>query len=534
MSPYPEPVVMEVVALTEPEPEPLTAITTTRDSKSAAKTKEPLPSAPLTVWTGSTFRAFANLLKTMVGAGVLTLPHATSKFGLLASVVGIALAGYGTSAAIIFAVRCNAKVCERGSGGDEVGVWERIGRAAYGRLGVVSIISSLLIAQLGLSAAYYDFIVVTIMRHAALSHLHALAVTWVLLTLVSMIRKLSSVAILSLVGLITYIYIIALLVAYSSEALDCSAANASLTADQLQCAAKNGDIAGISPICHPGAAEPIAMATWSGFGAWFGPAVFAFEGMGTAMSIYASIGESMAEDAPPGTSSTVVRRYTDRAFRWVVGGAYSCGVVIYVCVGALGYLAFGSSVEGTILESFPEGPAKANAQIVLAVVLGCTFALQMNPVWGVIEPAILGRGDYSAAWPVLRGVVVALIAIACVLIPAVDAMIALSGAVGFSLLGFILPGLFFLKLNPNASVAVTLDRSVAAGLESMGRAESPGASANGGWGATLRKNALDVVVAIALVAIGCTGSVLGVYDVFQQQQHPDAAIEASLGCSLDE
>ena len=111
----------------------------------------------------------------------------------------------------------------------------------------------------------------------------------------------------------------------------------------------------------------------------------------------------------------------------------------------------------------------------------------MNPVWGVIEPAILGRGDYSAAWPVLRGVVVALIAIACVLIPAVDAMISLSGAVGFSLLGFILPGLFFLKLNPNASVAVTLDRSVAAGLESMGRAESPGASANGGWGATLRK-----------------------------------------------
>ena len=102
---------------------------------------------------------------------------------------------------------------------------------------------------------------------------------------------------------------------------------------------------------------------------------------------------------------------------------------------------------------------------------------------------------------------------------------------GFSLLGFILPGLFFLKLNPNASVAVTLDRSVAAGLESMGRAESPGASANGGWGATLRKNALDVVVAIALVAIGCTGSVLGVYDVIQQQT--DAAIEASLGCSLE-
>ena len=74
-----------------------------------------------------------------------------------------------------------------------------------------------------------------------------------------------------------------------------------------------------------------------------------------------------------------MRRHTDRAFRWVVGGAYSCGVVIYICIGALGYLAFGSSVEGTILESFPEGPAKANAQIVLAVVLGCTLSAADEP-----------------------------------------------------------------------------------------------------------------------------------------------------------
>lgn len=124
------------------------------------------------VWQTSTVRAFANLLKTMVGAGVLTLPHATMTFGLLSSVIGTVVAGYLSAKAIMFAIRCNAKVQDaEGGGGDggaddgHGGTWQRIGYAAFGRPGVVIIVIALLVAQLGVAAAYFDFVWITLERH---------------------------------------------------------------------------------------------------------------------------------------------------------------------------------------------------------------------------------------------------------------------------------------------------------------------------------------------------------------------------------
>jgi proton-coupled amino acid transporter len=163
---------------------------------------------------------------------------------------------------------------------------------------------------------------------------------------------------------------------------------------------------------------------------------------------------------------------------------------------------------------------------VLAVVLGLTFALQMNPVWALIESALLRQGSCRVAWPLLRGGVVGLIALGCWLVPTVEGMVAISGSIGFSLIGFILPGLFYLRIF--APVQGIPTRSSAGGgcaephqrwwehtkaaawriPRVLTRDRLLGRPASSG-------EACERVVALVLVGVGTTGSVLGVASIFQ-------------------
>lgn len=527
------------------------------------------------IWHVSTFRAFANLLKTMVGAGVLTLPRATMQFGLLASAVGVTVAGYLSAAAILLAVKCNSKVRdaegerpapaegEEEKRGDDDGTWTRIARASYGRSGVALVASAILIAQLGVCAAYFDFVTSTLVDHGNLTHLRAVAVTWVLMTGVSMPRELKSVAVLSMAGLLTYVYVLVLLASFASEALDCSAGPPNATMNSIECALLAEQFAGTAPICHAGVRRQPTLVRMGGFGAWFGPAIFAFEGLGTALGIYDAIVVSAHERAPAGTRSEGVRCAADASFRAVVYAAYSCGVVLYIAVGSIGYLGmrlrapcnplpaaayplsaqtrlrvallpaagWGELVPGTVLDAFPHGAVRDSGEDVLAVVLGLTFALQMNPVWGLLEPALLRRDGCRLAWPLLRGGVVGLIAFGCWLVPKVEGMVAISGSIGFSFIGFILPGLFYLRLF--APVPGIPTSSAASGGWDEPRPrwwERTNAAARRIPRAPTRDTLLgrpasclesfDRAVALVLVGVGATGSVLGVASIFQASDDP--------------
>ena len=52
--------------------------------------------------------ALVNLLKTMIGAGLLTLPFATSQVGLILSFFGLAVLAFLSQVAIRMCVRCAA------------------------------------------------------------------------------------------------------------------------------------------------------------------------------------------------------------------------------------------------------------------------------------------------------------------------------------------------------------------------------------------------------------------------------------------
>ena len=118
--------------------------------------------------TSSGVQAFANLLKCMVGSGILTLPYVTAKVGLGISLPGLAIIAYLTQEAIRFVVRCTAQ--ERahtqyvdldkpgGEGMHESYSWHVVSKAAFGRAGVAFTTTCLVGAQLGVVASYLNFV----------------------------------------------------------------------------------------------------------------------------------------------------------------------------------------------------------------------------------------------------------------------------------------------------------------------------------------------------------------------------------------
>lgn len=181
-----------------------------------------------------------------------------------------------------------------------------------------------------------------------------------------------------------------------------------------------------------------------------------------------------------------------------------------------------------MLDAFPHGSARDSGEDVLAIVLGLTFALQMSPVWNLLEPALLRREACRMAWPLLRGGMVGLIAFGCWLVPEVEGMVAISGSIGFSLIGFILPGLFYIRIfasSPGIPTSSTPNgewegprpcwwrRTKAAARRipgALNRDRLLGRSAS--WG-----EALDRLIALVLVGVGVTGSVMGVASIFQAE-----------------
>ena len=216
--------------------------------------------------------AFANLLKTMVGSGILTLPYVTARVGIALSLVGLTLLAFLTQLAIRFVVRCAAQerrpyaildetLTGNGHGG---GSWQVVATAAFSTPGWAITSASLLVAQLGVASSYLDFISQVVVETAGLPALETRLLLWVALTSMSLLRRMRSVAFLSMGALGVYALIFALLGYYGAHA-------------------------------PPRTAE----LTWfepSGLGMWFGPSLFAFEGMGTALAIYESM--SLSDPRP--------------------------------------------------------------------------------------------------------------------------------------------------------------------------------------------------------------------------------------------
>ena len=167
--------------------------------------------------------------------------------------------------------------------------WTLVSEAAFGAPGVMTV-AALVTAQSGVCASYFDFVAAAIVAHAGISSRLA-PPALALLSLLSLVRPLRSVSWLSTAGLATYVYVIALLLYFGPTH---------------------------EPRTEPQVAEPR-------FRRVVRPSPFAFEGMGTALSIYASMG-SMDLPLLPSRSA-----------------AYACAVCVYGFTAVFGYAVWGDA-----------------------------------------------------------------------------------------------------------------------------------------------------------------------------------------------
>ena len=163
-------------------------------------------------------------------------------------------------------------------------------------------------------------------------------------------------------------------------------------------------------------------------------------------------------------------------FKFFFQGAMTAITMLYVIFGVSGYLSFGEETEGIITLNLPGGIFPGMVKSCLCFSLFFTFPIMVFPVVETLERRFhIYSGDH------LKGSIVRMIspivaAVIVLIIPSFSAIMGLIGATCCSLLAFILPGLFHLKL----------------------------------FKGTLKKS--SIIFDYFLIALGTVGAILGTHD----------------------
>lgn len=390
----------------------------------------------------SNFGAGVNMLKGLIGLGVLTLPWATKQIGWLPSIIGMGLIAYMSVSGIFFAVKARRRldknlvkrgpdfttvdeeaVClfERPMGefgsadvsrGSASSTYSRFPRSrftigsssfeavvgyAFGDVGVFLCGGSVLFCQIGTAVAYVGVITTSLESYfpGVDVRVRLFSILGALLTFLSAAPDLRRIAVLSAAGLVAYVGIFLALV---YEALHAQR-------NELAAIVKHED---------------------RNLGAWFGITTFAFGQFSLAVVIYDDM------------------RDKDSFFRvtsWSVGLCWA----FYTSFALAGYYCFGDSTEEIIYMNFVPGSASRDGALIsVCVVLMLSYGLQMYPVYTCAQRLVDGTLHYT----VTRACLIAFTIIVAYLVPNVVTMIETVGAVAGCLVGFILPPLAYFVLSP--------------------------------------------------------------------------------------
>jgi len=363
--------------------------------------------------------AFINMLKSMLGLGLFTMPFLTAKGGLVLASVVLCLFALMNIECVRLITMCAAHENRR-AGTTDLGTWKHLASAAFGRPGVAVTVVTLIGSQLGVCTSYVDQLATTFETQGHADRLYVLPILWISLSVVAMLIKpgLRAFAYVSAAGMAALLYDAILLFYYSSSR-------------------------------GPPAAA-LKMWDWSGLPAFLGPAVFAFECAPVALSIYSSMGHIEPTE-----------------FLRVSSMAYAVGFLLVVSVAVVGYAGFGPDVTRVVLFSFPHNPMGLSAQWVINAVLFLSFNLQLIPVFQLVEEtalpwmrAQLDKGNLGPhTWQlfvtkfVIRSSVVGAVVLLAAAIPDVETMVGVSGAIFMTMTVAILPPMFYLKLKPDGGDA---------------------------------------------------------------------------------
>jgi len=388
----------------------------------------------------SEFGAALNLLKFMIGLGIISLPEATSHVGWLPSIIGLGVVAFITVWGIFFALEARTKLekleqdahdtqtaialtegdplLASGSWQDMpdsgCGFFDKIVGKVLGRPAQYIFAASIALGQFTTIVMYVNVITVNIESYFPGSlgdyHVQVLMSLVLVLGIFSLTPTLQGVAVLSAVGLSIYAF---LFIGLVHEIVD-------------------KVIAGVLPA----SAVMVKQGGEVGYGQWFGVACFSFSAFPGAMVVY----EDMRNP---------------RSFHLVIGGVFFTAWLVYSTFAFAGYLCFGDQTDVLLYFNFERGTAYRNfSALALACILTFSFIIQAIPVfncatklWDATGLAGKLGAEGLPSLPFIRWAVLALTVVVAYLVPSIKVLMGTLGALSGVIAGFIFPALTYLRLS---------------------------------------------------------------------------------------
>lgn len=390
----------------------------------------------------------ANLVKAYLGSGLLVIPYGARCGGMWLSFVGVVLLSLMSNHTLKMVIRIKRAVIQRNHKNI---TYDRLGLIAYGKWGHRLTLFAMTMTNLGIAIGYMIFVGQTLDKVATISGAKASVVeplffghTTVSVFLcaaapffigLSLLRSMKRLSATSVVGNIA-IAIAIIAVLYS----------------------------GVKEISENGFAD-VPAARIETFPTFFGIMVFSFAIHGIILPM---------EEAMEHPESA--ERVCDIGVAIVI--------VVYSSFSLLGYAAWGDSVAASVLDSLSEVTTvdkviKISTGVLLSIAILLTIPLYFFGVFQVVDPTVRadadnednedniqssakgGAGSMGKSTCIRVITVLISMLVAILLGPLFSEVVSFVGAFSMSLVVFILPSCFYLKLVPSRG---KMDRCVAWGL----------------------------------------------------------------------
>ncbi|CAL1528940.1 unnamed protein product [Lymnaea stagnalis] len=126
--------------------------------------------------------------------------------------------------------------------------------------------------------------------------------------------------------------------------------------------------------------------------------------------------------------------------------AYMIVLLMYLPVAISGYMAYGINAQDNILLSVSSGPMQYTVEILITLHLICSFIIVINPVCQEFEEILKIPRSFGYKRVIFRTLMMGVVLFVAESIPRFGAILSLVGGSTTTLLAYILPPVFYLKL----------------------------------------------------------------------------------------